>query len=49
MAQITLSANHSKGPQQAGEMDKQESPKVQQSAKYYTGGNNPVHQYRLGD
>lgn len=30
MGQITLSANHSKGPQQAGEMGKQESYKVQQ-------------------
>lgn len=30
MGQITPSANHSKGPQQAGEMGKQESYKVQQ-------------------
>lgn len=30
MRQITLSANHSKGPRQAGERGKQESHKVQQ-------------------
>lgn len=30
MGQITLSANHSKGPQQAGEMGKQESHETQQ-------------------